>query len=63
MDTYVFWFQIYAGKSMDHTVEVGLCSRVVLELLEGLQDHGFELYADNCYTSLQLFLTFCKKGV
>ena len=29
---------------MDHSVEVGLYSRVVLELIEGLEDNGFELY-------------------
>ena len=60
---YIYRFQIYAGKSMDHTVEVELCSRVVLELMEGLEDHGFELYTDNYYTSPQLFLTLYKKGV
>ena len=60
---YVYRFQIYAGKSMDQGVEVGLCSRVVLELMEGLEDHGFELYTDNYYTSPQLFLTLYKKGV
>jgi len=60
---YVCIFQIYAGKSMDHSVEVGLCSRVVLELMEGLEDHGFELYTNNYYTSPQLFLTLYKKGV
>jgi len=60
---YIYRFQIYAGKTMDHTVEVGLCSRVVLELMEGLEDHGFELYTDNYYTSPQLFLTLYKKGV
>ena len=58
---YVYRLQIYAGKSMDHTVEVGLSSRVVLELMEGLEDHGFELYTDNYYTSAQLFLTLYKK--
>ena len=60
---YVYRFQIYAGKSMDHTVEVGLCSRVVLELLEGLEDQGFELYVDNYCTSLQLILILYKKVV
>ena len=58
---YAYRFQIYAGKSMDHNIEVGLCSRVVLELMEGLEDHGFELYTDNHYTSPQLFLTLYKK--
>ena len=29
---------------MNHTVKVWLCSRVVLELMQGLKDHGFELH-------------------
>ena len=60
---YVYRFQIYAGKSMDRTVEVGLCSRVVLELMSGLEDDGYDLYTDNYYTSPQLFLTLYNKGV
>ena len=36
---------------MDHSVDVGLCSRVVLELMGGLEELGFELYTDNFYTS------------
>jgi len=48
---------------MDQAVEVGLCSRVVLELMSGLEDHGFDLYTDNYYTSPQLFLTLYNKGV
>jgi len=54
---YVYCFQIYAGKGMNHTVEVELCSRVVLELMEGLEDDGFDLFTDNYYSSPQLFLT------
>jgi len=60
---YVYRFQIYAGKSMDHSVEVGLCSRVGLELMDGLEDHGLEFCSDNYYTSPQLFLTLNKNGV
>jgi len=48
---YVYRFQICVGKSMDHSVEIGLCSRVMLEVIEGLDDHGLELYTDNYYTS------------
>ena len=48
---------------MDQSVELGLCSRVVLELMEGLEDHVFELYTVNYYTSPQLILTLYKKGV
>ena len=37
--------------------------RVVLELVEGLEYHGFELYTDNYYTSPLLSLTLYKKGI
>ena len=60
---YMYRFQIYAGRSMDRAVEVGLCSRVVLELMSGLENDGFDLYTDNYYTSTQLFLTLYNKGV
>ena len=62
MDTYID-SKYMLESSMDHTVKVGLYSRVVLKLMEGLEDHGFELYTDNYYTSPQLFLTLYKKGV
>ena len=47
---------------MDHAVEVGPCSRVVLELMSGLEDDAFDLYTDNYYTSPQLFPLY-HKGV
>ena len=60
---YVYRFQIYVGRSMDRAVEVGLYSRVVLELISGLENDGFDLYTDNSYTSPQRFLTLYNKGV
>ena len=33
---YVYRLQIYTGKQLDTTVDAGLCSRVVLELMTGL---------------------------
>ena len=38
-------------------------SGAVLELMEGLEDHRFELYTDNHFTSPKLFLTLYTKGV
>jgi len=41
----------YAGRIMDHALEVGLCSRIALELMLGLEDDGFDFYTDNNYIS------------
>ena len=48
---------------MEDTSDVGLCSKVVLDLMAGLEDSGIELYTDNYYTSPQLYLTLYKKGI
>ena len=53
---YAYRLQIYAGKQLHYTVDAGLCSRVVLELTTGLEYKGLQLYADNYYSSLELFL-------
>ena len=42
---YVFRMQVYTGKGMETTEpEVGLCSRVVLDLMSGLEQQGLDLY-------------------
>ena len=40
---------------------IGLCSRVCLELMSGLRS-GFKLFTDNYYTSPQLYLALYNKG-
>ena len=45
---------------MDFDVTTGLCSRVVLDLVEGLKQDGLYLFTDKYYTSPQLAL---KKGI
>ena len=55
--------QIYTGKDMESETNTGLCSRVVLDLMSGLEADGFHLFTDNYYTSPQLSLTLYKKGV
>ena len=47
---------MYAGKNIDSISEVGLCSKVVLDLMSGLEDYYNELYIDNCYSSLMYCL-------
>ena len=52
---YVYRFQIYTGKNLDDSVDVGLCSGVCLELMSGLEP-GFKLFTDNYYTNPRLYL-------
>ena len=60
---YVYRMQIYTGKNMESDISVGLCSRVVLDLMSGLEADGFHLFTDNYYTSPQLALTLYKRGI
>ena len=39
------------------------CSRIVLELLDGLENKSPKQYMDNYYTSPELFLELYKKGL
>ena len=58
---YVYRFQIYTGKNSDlSTGDVGLCTRVVLELMNGLESRSYKVYVD---TSPILFLRLYNKGV
>ena len=43
--------------------DLGLCSRVVLELLDGLEEQCPKVYLDNYYTSPELFLALYNKKV
>ena len=60
---YVYRMQIYTGKNNSVASDVGLCSRVVLELVDGLEHTGPSVFMDNYYTSPWLFLTLYDKGV
>ena len=60
---YTYRLQIHTGKDMESETNIGLCSRVVLDFMSGLEAHGFHLFTDNCYISPQLSLTPYKKGV
>ena len=56
---YTVRLQIYTGKNSSLIgSKPGLCSRVVLELLDGLEYTCPKVYMDNYYTSPELFLTF-----
>ena len=55
--------QIYTGKDEGNVSGIGLCSRVVLNLLEGLSNSGLHLYTDNFYTSPTLFHHLYNRGI
>ena len=61
---YTTRLQIYTGKNSNlANSDTGLCSRVVLELLNGLEVKCPKVYMDNYYTSPELYLTLYKKGI
>ena len=58
---YIYRIQIYTGTGLESNVDVGLCSRVLLELMTGLDGH--HLYTDNYHTSPEVYLELYKKGI
>ena len=61
---YIYRFQIYTGKACDSAdATVGLCSRSVLDLMQGLEENHHKLIMDNYYTSPELFLHLYSKGI
>ena len=61
---YVYRLQVYTGKNSDlSTSEMGLSSKVVTELVRGLEGSSPKLYMDNYYTNSRLFLNLYDKSV
>lgn len=60
---YVKRLQVYTGKDEGIQSGIGLCSRVVLGLVQGLETSGLHLYTDNYYTSPVLFHHRYSKGI
>ena len=58
---YVYRTQIYTGKNLESTIEAGLSSRVLLELMTDLEGH--QLYTDNYYTGPEVYLTLYDKEI
>jgi len=38
---YIYRLQIYKGKNLESSVDIGVCSRVLLELMDGLERHHY----------------------
>ena len=60
---YVYRVQIYTGKNTVVQDCTGLSSRVVLDLLEGFDNAGVQVYMDRFYSSPNLLYTLGKKGI
>ena len=60
---YVYRMQIYTGKNSSLDSDVGLCSRAVLELVDGSEHTDPSVFIDNYYTSPWLFLKLYDNGV
>ena len=60
---YVKRLQIYTGKDVSNSsIQVGLCTKVVLDLVLGLE-FSFHLYTDNYYTSPLLYNHLYNRGI
>jgi hypothetical protein len=55
-------FQIYTGK-LNNTVEVGLGSRVVLDLVQGLDNKNHLVYMDNYFSSYDLYTNLMSRNI
>ncbi len=53
--------QVYTGQGLDNSVsDVGLCTKVVLDLMKSFDLMGVQLYTDNFYTSPLLYYRLYK---
>ena len=61
---YIKRIQIYIGKNSSLSKnELGLSTKVVLDLVKGLESSHHKLYVDNYYTSPILFLKLYQSGI
>ncbi len=61
---YISRIQIYTGKNSSLSQnELGLSTKVVLDLTNGLENSHHKLYVDNYYTSPILFLKLYQNGI
>ena len=62
---YVYRFQIYTGKNsaLSSGGDLGLSSKAVLSLLQGIEDKSHKLFMDNYHTFPRLFLNLYDKKV
>ena len=58
---YVYRIQIYIGKNLKSSIDVGLSLRVLLELMVDLEGH--QLYTDNYYIGPEVYLKLYDQGI
>ncbi len=59
---YVKTLQVYTGKGLEaNSSDIGLCTKVCLDLMDGVDGEGLELYTDNYYTSPTLYQHLYEK--
>ena len=62
MSGYTIDFNIYTGKSSEHT-DHGLSHDVVMELVQPFAFQGYQVYVDNFYSSPDLFTHLLEYGI
>ena len=62
---YIKNLQVYTGKGIEsrRANDIGLCTKVVLDLMEEFDGSGLHLYTDNYYTSPTLYQHLYKHGI
>ena len=50
------------SKEADDPSALGKSAAVVMNLVKGLEHKNYDVYMDNYYTSVQLFLALADKG-
>ena len=62
-NSFVSWFCVYTGRDANAVPDVPLSTRVVRQLVEGLENLNHHLYVDNFYTSPDLFKWLLERGI
>ena len=62
-NSFVSRFSIYTGRDLQADPEVPLSSRVVHQLVDGLDNVNHQLFVDNFYTSPSLFTWLLSQGI
>ena len=62
-NSFVSRFCVYTGREENAAPDVPLSTRVVRQLVEGLENVNHQLYVDNFYTSPDLFKWLLERGI
>ena len=62
-NSYTWNFFVYRGKAGEAVSSKGLSYNVVMNMVEGLENQGYNGYMDNFYSSPTLFSDLVNKGL